>query len=63
MIRWLSSYRQASPQTKYFIWTWVIYSIAIIWTTVQAYARLEYSRTQVIYEPIEESQRVHKPPT
>lgn len=45
MLRWIKLYREASPQTKYFILTWVVYSIAIVWTTAQAYARLEYSRT------------------
>lgn len=32
-------------QTKYFIITVLIYMLALIWTTLQSYARLEYSRT------------------
>jgi hypothetical protein len=32
-------------QTQYFIFTLVIYMTAIIWTTIQAYARLAYSRS------------------
>ncbi len=46
MLAWIKQYNAAKPQTKYFILTWIVYSIAIIWTSVQAYARLEYSRTQ-----------------
>jgi len=41
-IKMLSS---SNRQTKYFIFTLVLYMVAIIWTTLQAYARLEYSRS------------------
>jgi hypothetical protein len=36
---------KASWQTKLFVLNMAIYAVAIIWTTVQAYARLEYSRS------------------
>ncbi len=37
----------SNRQTKWFILTIAIYMIAILWTTVQAYARLEYSRSYI----------------
>ena len=45
MWRAIKMFKKSHPQTKFFIFNWVIYMIAIIWTTIQAYARLEYSRT------------------
>ncbi len=45
MWRAIKMFKESHPQTKFFILTWAIYMIAIIWTTIQAYARLEYSRT------------------
>lgn len=45
----------ADWQTKLFLLMLIIYSIALIWTTLQSYARLEYSRSdqskQIIIEP------------
>lgn len=41
----LKLFKNAHRQTKFFIFTFAIYMIAIIWTTLQAYARLEYSRS------------------
>lgn len=38
----------ANRQTKFFILTWALYIIAIIWTTLQVYARLDYSRSDRI---------------
>lgn len=35
----------ARRQTIYYIIMFVIYAVVIIWTTLQSYARLEYSRT------------------
>lgn len=45
MLKWLKSWDQAGRQTKYLILMYAIYLLAIVWTTVQAYARLSYSRT------------------
>lgn len=39
--------KDAHPQTKFFIFTVVLYMAALFWTTLQAYARLEYSRTGI----------------
>jgi hypothetical protein len=41
----LKMFKESNRQTKFFIFTLAIYMIAIFWTTIQAYARLEYSRT------------------
>ncbi len=41
----LKMFKEARLQTKLFILTFALYMIAILWTTVQAYARLEYSRS------------------
>ena len=47
---------RADRQIKYFILMALIYMVALIWTTLQSYARLEYSRsdrpeTTAIQEP------------
>lgn len=47
MFTWINQFKSASRQTKYFILTLLLYMIAMIWTTVQAYARLEYSRSDM----------------
>lgn len=45
-MRILKQFREASWQTKLFILTFLLYMGAMAWTTIQAYARLEYSRTE-----------------
>lgn len=52
MWRAMKTFKGSHPQTKFFIFNLAIYMIAIIWTTIQAYARLEYSRTGVPNKPI-----------
>ena len=47
MWRTLQMFKNAHRQTKLFIFMWVIYMIALAWTTVQAYARLAYSRSDL----------------
>lgn len=47
MWRALKMFKRSHPQTKFFIFMWALYMVAIIWTTIQAYARLEYSRTGI----------------
>lgn len=46
MLDWLKKFIYSNKQTKYFILMAIIYMVAIIWSTIQAYARLEYSRTE-----------------
>lgn len=43
----IKMFKDANRQTKYFIFTLLLYALALLWTTVQAYARLEYSRSDV----------------
>ncbi|MCE2983474.1 MAG: hypothetical protein LW832_07905 [Parachlamydia sp.] len=38
---------QLDRQTKFFIFNLLLYAAALIWTTAQAYARLDYSRSNV----------------
>lgn len=45
MFTWIKEYYEASSQTKYFIWNWIIYGIAIIASTVYCYGRLDYVRS------------------
>lgn len=45
MFKWLKQYQAASPQTKYFIFNWIIYGLAIIITTVYCYGRLDFVRS------------------
>lgn len=41
----LKKFKDSHLQTKFFILTVALYLFTLIWTTVQAYIRLEYSRT------------------
>lgn len=45
MFKWAKRYQVASRQTKYFILNWIIYSLAIIITTVYVYGRLDFVRS------------------
>ncbi len=45
MLKMLNMFIKAHSQTKFFIFMFVLYMGAIVWTTIQAYARLEYSRS------------------
>ncbi len=45
MRQMLKAFRNSHLQTKLFVLTLLLYMIALVWTTLQAYARLEYSRT------------------
>ena len=47
MRRALQMFKDSNRQTKYFIFTLLLYMLAMIWTTLQAYARLEYSRSDI----------------
>jgi hypothetical protein len=58
MWRALKMFKKAHRQTKFFIFMWAIYMIALVWTTVQAYVRLAYSRGDLI-PPIV----IHAPPS
>lgn len=44
----LRSFKNAHAQTKYFIFMLAIYMLALFWTTFQAYARLQYSRSDIV---------------
>ena len=52
MKRIFRKFKNSNWQTKIFILNLAIYMIAIIWTTLQAYARLEYSRSDDMSDPI-----------
>lgn len=52
--KWMSEFSQANPKTKWFIFNWAIYGIAIIVTTVYCYARLNFVRSYKIEEPKKE---------
>lgn len=41
----LKKFDKAHRQTKFFVFTFLIYMIAMVWTTIQAYGRLVYSRS------------------
>jgi len=61
MLRMLNMFRNAHPHTKAFIFMIALYMVAIGWTTVQSYARLTYSRSdishpRVIYIPPQKTQ-------
>ena len=37
----------ARKQTKFFILMTAIYLLALVWTTIQSYARIYYGRTEI----------------
>lgn len=47
MLQAIRRFKNAKPQTKLFIFMGIMYGAAMLWTTVQAYARLAYSRSDV----------------
>lgn len=47
MWRAIRSFKNSNRQTKFFIFMWAIYIAALAWTTVQSYARLAYSRSDL----------------
>ena len=47
MWRTINSFKQAHRQTQFFILMSAIYLIALAWTTVQAYGRLVYDRSNL----------------
>lgn len=47
MWRTLKMFQKAHRQTKFFVFMFALYMIAILWTTAQAYARLAYSRSDI----------------
>lgn len=52
MRRAIQMLRKAHPQTLFFIFTIALYMVAIAWTTVQSYARLTYSRSDVAAQKV-----------
>ena len=44
----LKKFRQINRQTKLFIFMAFIYLAALLWTTLQAYSRLGYSRSDAV---------------
>jgi hypothetical protein len=58
----LKKINDANKQTKYFILMFLIYIVALAWSTLQSFARLEYSPTGeskpiVIQQPSQNEQR------
>jgi hypothetical protein len=47
-------------QTKIFVFTIAIYFLIIIWTTIQAFLRLEFNRTGVNHDQILISQPIEQ---
>lgn len=46
--KWISDFSKASSRTKWFIFNWAIYGVAIVVTTIYCYARLDYVRSYKI---------------
>jgi hypothetical protein len=47
MLKWINQFREAKPQTKYFILIWFIFGMGLLLSTVYSYARIERSRENV----------------
>lgn len=48
MFQWIKRFRQASGETKFFIFNWLIYGVMLIVTTMYCYGRLDYVRSYKI---------------
>lgn len=55
MIQWLKNFQGASPQTKAFALTWIVFGLAILLSTLFIYGRLDYVRS-------DKGASVHTPP-
>lgn len=44
-----------NPKMRWFIFNWALYILALILTTVYAYARLDFVRTQPYSENVEKT--------
>ena len=44
----IEAFLKSNRQTKFFIFMGALYMIALAWTTIQAYARLAYSRSDLV---------------
>jgi hypothetical protein len=53
MLTLIQKFREASFQTKFFVLNWIVYTIAIIVTTIYAYARLDFVRSYDVSKKIE----------
>lgn len=45
MLKWIAQYRQAGRETKLFIFTSIIWTLAVILPAIFCYARLDFVRT------------------
>lgn len=45
MLKWYREFAAASYETKMFAFTWAVYVLAIIVTTIYCYARLDFVRS------------------
>ena len=45
MQEWIKKYNKTTKQTKFFIWTTVVYSLSIFITTAYVYGRLDFVRS------------------
>ena len=48
MLYSLKKFKKSNRQTKFFILMAIIYLSAVLWTTVQAFSRLSYSRSDAV---------------
>ena len=51
MLKWLTQYRRAHPQTQYFIMMFLFYGVMLIASTIYCYARLDYVRSYKTSSP------------
>lgn len=61
MFKWLRSFKEATPQTKYFALNWAVYGIAIIVSTLYCYGRLDYVRSGTSQKKIHADTSTRKP--
>lgn len=54
MLSWVRKFKEATPQTKYFVLNWALYFIIIAATTAYVYVRLQVVRD--FRKPVEQEQ-------
>lgn len=45
MFKWIRAFKEADRKTQYFALNWLLYTLAIVVTTLYCYARLDFVRS------------------
>lgn len=51
MLKWWNNYSESSKQTKYFVWSVIVYTLIIVGTTIYCYVRLDFKTNNYAETP------------